>query len=107
MAERLNFEIHEPETMTFADQIKLFRESSVVVGLGGAALFNVVFCKPGTTVVSIESSNSFVHNHAALFASLGHKYGFIFGCQDVTDTAPVHKRWSIDVDGLLSVLRGL
>lgn len=104
MAE-LGFEIHEPEQLAFADQIALFREAEMVVGLGGAALFNVVFCEPGTSVVSIESSSIFIHNHAMLFGSLGHRFGFILGTQDESDPTPIHKRWSVDVAGVVRTLR--
>jgi hypothetical protein len=106
-AEALGFEICEPELLSIPAQIKLFGEAEIVVGLGGAAMFNVVFCKPGTRVVSIESSAAFVHGHASLFASLGHRYGFVFGSQDITDPAPVHKRWSVDLAGLTSILKSL
>jgi hypothetical protein len=44
-AEALGFEICEPELLSIPDQIKLFSEAEIVVGLGGAALFNVMFCK--------------------------------------------------------------
>jgi len=106
-AEALGFEICEPELLSIPDQIKLFSEAEIVVGLGGAALFNVIFCKPGTRIVSIESSTAFVHGHASLFASLGHRFAFVFGSQDITDPEPVHKRWSIDVPGLVSALKAL
>jgi capsular polysaccharide biosynthesis protein len=99
------FEIIEPEGLSFADQIRIFRESELVVGLGGAALFNVVFCRPGTRVVSIESSTTFVHGHAMLFGSLGLRYGIVFGMQDAADVAPVHKKWTIDVSGALAAIR--
>jgi capsular polysaccharide biosynthesis protein len=79
----------------------LFAEAELIVGLGGAALFNVIFCPPTTRVVSIESSADFAHNHASLFAALGHRFGFIFGRQDPEDETPVQKRWTVDVDGVM------
>ncbi len=103
----IGYEIIEPETLPLAEQVRLFREADVVVGLGGAAMFNVVFCRPGTTVISIESSTNFIYGHAALFKSLGHKAGMIFGSQDLTDESPVHKRWSVDIGRVSSVLKAL
>jgi len=103
----LGFEIFEPESLSFSEQIRLFREAGLIVGLGGAALFNTIFCEPGTRVISIESSNSFIHGHATLFASLGLRYAVIFGRQDITDLTEVQKRWSIDVTALAGVLRNL
>lgn len=101
------FQIVEPESMSFQEQMQLFQEAEIVIGLGGAGLFNVVFCRPGTRVVSIESSTAFVHGHALLFAALGHRFAFVFGRQDPNDDAPVHKRWSIDVTGAMEAIDSL
>jgi hypothetical protein len=98
------FLIVEPEFLSFADQVALFRRAKAVVGLGGAGMFNVIFCQPGTKIVSIESSAAFTDGHACLFAALGHKYGFIFGKQDMTDETPIHKRWTIDVAQTLRII---
>jgi capsular polysaccharide biosynthesis protein len=87
----------EPETMRFEDQVRLFAAARVVVGLGGAAMFNTVFCAEGTRVVTIEGSTAFVDNHAGLFAGLGLRYAILLGRQDPTDPMEVHKRWTIDV----------
>ncbi|HUD65090.1 MAG TPA: glycosyltransferase family 61 protein [Candidatus Sulfotelmatobacter sp.] len=99
------YEVVEPELLPFPDQIRLFAEAELVVGLGGAALFNVIFSPPATRVVSIESSATFAHNHACLFGALGHPFGFIFGRQDSEDETPVQKRWTVDVDGVIRTLR--
>lgn len=92
------FKIVEPETLSFAAQVRLFSEARVVIGVGGAAMFNTIFCKPGTSVVSIESSSAFVYGHSNLFATCKLNFAFIFGTQDLSDPAPVHKRWSLNVD---------
>jgi capsular polysaccharide biosynthesis protein len=99
------YEIVEPETLSFADQIRLFSEAELVIGLGGAALFNVVFSPPGARIVTIESSSAFVHAHACIFSALGHHYGVIFGRQDPNDATPVQKRWSVDVRGVIEAIR--
>ena len=87
----------EPETLDFATQVDLFASARVVVGLGGAAMFNTAFCRPGTAVVSIEGSAAFVYGHSNLFAASGLDFGFVFGKQDASDPTPVHKRWSVNV----------
>ena len=98
------YEIVEPELLPFPDQIRLFAEAELVVGLGGAALFNVIFSPPATRVVTIESSAAFVHAHACLFGALGHPFGVIFGRQDPEDETPVQKRWTIDVEGVMKAI---
>jgi hypothetical protein len=87
----------EPERLPLEEQVALFRNARSIVGLGGAAMFNTVFCQPGTKVVTIESSLTFVDAHANIFGSLGLDYGVILGDEDLTDERPVQRRWSLDV----------
>lgn len=98
-----DFHVVEPETLGFADQIALFRDADTVVGLGGAGMFNTIFCRPGTNVITIESSTNWVDAHANIFASAGLKYGVIFGTQ-IEEGDGVHKRWTVDVAGTAAVL---
>ncbi len=102
--EERDFLVVEPELLTFPEQVSTFREARVIVGLGGAGMFNVIFSRPGTRVISIESSMAFVHGHANLFASMKHRYGFILGRQDLDDTTIVHKRWTVDVAGAIKAI---
>lgn len=94
----LGFEIVEPEGMSFVDQVRLFHETDVLVGLGGAGMFNAVFCQPKTRLVSIESSMVFLDAHCNIFASMDLDYAVIIGEVDPTDPRPSQKRWSLDVD---------
>ncbi len=48
MAAAKGFEAVAPETMSFEQQVKLFRSASHVIGSGGAALANLVFTQPGS-----------------------------------------------------------
>lgn len=47
------FEIVVPGTLTLTEQIRVFREASLVVGPHGAGLTNIVFCEPGTIVYEL------------------------------------------------------
>jgi capsular polysaccharide biosynthesis protein len=47
------YEIVTPGTLSFTEQVRLFRSASVVVGAHGAGLTNIVFCEPGTTVYEL------------------------------------------------------
>lgn len=52
------FEVVVLEKMTVADQARLFRSASIVVGPHGAGLTNLVFCEPHTKVVEIISPSA-------------------------------------------------
>jgi capsular polysaccharide biosynthesis protein len=97
MFESVGFETVEPESLSFEEQITWFSGAEQVVFLGGSGIYNTVFCAPGTRVVTIESSDKFVGLHLNLLASLGFRYGVVFGKEDPTDTSEAHRRWTVDV----------
>jgi hypothetical protein len=105
--EKIGFQTVEPEFLSFADQVRAFKDAEVVVGLGGAAMFNVVFCQPGTKVVTIESTTEFLEAHTNMFASLGHRYSVIIGQEDLSDTRTVHRRWTVEVPRVVRTIRDL
>jgi Tfp pilus assembly protein PilF len=49
----LGFERVDPFLLSFADQLALFSEARIVVGIQGAALANCLFCAPGTPIVAL------------------------------------------------------
>ena len=99
---RLGFEVIEPEALAPAEQIAAFASADMVVGPSGSALFNVVFCRPGTKVLDIESEPDWIYAHAGLLASCQARYGLFVGKVDADDPAPVHRRFSLDVSALVS-----
>ncbi|WP_197283671.1 glycosyltransferase 61 family protein [Mycobacterium sp. Marseille-P9652] len=101
----LGFQTVEPEQLPLKEQIGMFARAKCVVALGGAGLFSTRFCPPGTTVVDIESSDTFICDHSRMLSSLGHRYGIIYGQQDPADPAQIHKRWNIDVQGACAAIR--
>jgi hypothetical protein len=52
---KYNFEIFKPENCTVIEQIRVFKNCSFVIGAHGAALANLMFCKPDTDVIEIRS----------------------------------------------------
>lgn len=102
------FCVVNPETLDFNEQISIFASATVVVGVGGAAMFNTVFCFPGTKVISIESATTFAYGHTNLFSSNDLDYAFIYGTQDESDLNPTrsadHRRWFIDVENAVKFI---
>lgn len=100
----LEFEIIEPEQLSFEDQIAAFAAADIVVGPAGSGMFNTVFCRPGTKVIDIESETHWIYGHAGLFASCQLRYGLFVGRVDAGDKRPAHRRWAVDIDPLMDRL---
>jgi hypothetical protein len=101
--QRLGFAIVTPESLDFPTQIQIFSQADVVIGPGGAGMFNCVFCRPGATVITIESNAYWISNHCILFGSLDLDYAVVFG-QQLDPSAGPHSAWRLDVDEFLSHL---
>ena len=52
---KYDFEIFKPEEHSVLEQIITFRNSNFIIGAHGAALANLMFCKPQTNVIEIRS----------------------------------------------------
>lgn len=98
----LGFEIFSPEENSADEQVVAFSSASMVVGPSGGGMFNTVFCRPGTKVIDIESEEDWIYAHTGLFASSSLRYGIFVGKVDIADPAPVHRRWSVNIDALLN-----
>jgi hypothetical protein len=51
--ERNGFDVVSPETLSVNDQVALFSNAKMVVGVSGAALANILFCPPRTRVLTL------------------------------------------------------
>jgi len=94
-----------PELLSVKEQIRTFSSASVIVGPSGSALFNCVYCHPGTPVIDIESQPFHLDNHAALFSSYGVKYGFFAGRPDPSDTRLIHRNWTVIIPALIQCIK--
>ncbi len=52
---KYDFEVYELSKFSFLEQIKIFSEAKIIVSMHGAALTNLMFCKPGTTIIEIAA----------------------------------------------------
>ena len=68
-------------------------------------MFNTVFSKPGTRVVCLAGGDTFMHEHANVFASAGMKYGFVFGQPDTSANMFPHNPWTIDCAGVMRAVK--
>ncbi len=52
------FEIIKPEDYSFKDQIKIFSNADYVIGMYGAAMMMLAFCKKGTKILEIKPTKA-------------------------------------------------
>ena len=57
LALRKKIKTYKPEQLSFKNQIKLFNNSSLVIGAHGAAFTNIIFCRPNTKIIEIIPSD--------------------------------------------------
>jgi hypothetical protein len=76
----LGFKIYYLETMTFEEQIKLFRSAEIIVGAHGAGLAHLIFCESQTYVVEINCNIEEKNHYAHLATSCKLYYLRFIGC---------------------------
>jgi hypothetical protein len=98
--EKFKFEIHQPQDMTFGEQMKLFSGAECVVSIHGAGLANLLFAPPGARVVEFMSPLPQYANscYYSLCAAAGHTYAYILGEHNPGDPAEKQAgRWTTDL----------
>jgi len=100
----LGYAVIEPEFLSPKDQVRLFAGADRIVAIGGAGLFNTVFCQGGARVMDIESTPSYLDAHSNVFVGCGLEYGLMIGREDQGDGNTAHKRWSIDLDAAMPAI---
>ena len=91
------FETFEPASGNHREQVETFRNADVVVAVHGAALTNLMFCRPGTLVVELFAEDHVKSTYLWLAHRLGLHHvavvgtpgdlnqGFSISAQDVVD----------------------
>ena len=72
----LGFEIFEPHKYSVSEQVRAFAAADTIIGPTGSAFASIVFCRPGTKIVSLDYSwvDHFVYR---LSAACGLKYWYV------------------------------
>jgi capsular polysaccharide biosynthesis protein len=100
------FQLVTMEDLTFGEQIRLFCHADVVVGVHGAGLANIVFCRPGTRVVELMPSAWAM----PCYWSVSHHVGLDYHLLNVTSVpvpgspANASSKVLVDLDRLREVL---
>jgi hypothetical protein len=73
------FDLVDTETMTIREQAALFAAADAVIGAKGAALTNVMFCRPGAKVMVLSPSDFPDPFFWDIAGQIGCDYGEVFG----------------------------
>jgi len=76
---RRGFECFTPRANDHKSQIEAFRSASIIVTVHGAALTNLLFCRPGTLVFELFPSNHIKSTYCWLAMRLGLRYCSVTG----------------------------
>lgn len=91
---RLGFTTIYPEEHSVAEQAVLFHGARVIFGVHGSALANLVFCRPGATLVELFDPHPArtISSYWVLSRQVGVTYRALLGCRAIESTAPVDVR---------------
>ena len=103
------FEVIEPDSLSFIDQVRLFREAAVVVGQTGAGLMNLLFapvaCRAIVLIVRSPHSNYLYYSSLAHIAGLTLCY--VHGePADRTAWHPAHSDFIVRPEEVIAAVRG-
>lgn len=101
--ENLGYTTVYPEKLTFAEQVKVFYNAECIVAASGAALTNIIFCRPKTKIYVLTG----VYLDLSIFSTIAKYLGLDmkYIIADSTDSNELHSSFHIDSDKLLSILK--
>ncbi|MDQ0393102.1 glycosyltransferase family 61 protein [Labrys monachus] len=79
IAREHGFERFEAHAGNHAEQVRNFSQADIVVGVHGAGLGNLAFCRPGTKMIEIFPENFTKSTYLWLSKRLGLDYAFLVG----------------------------
>lgn len=99
------FRVVEPEKMTFAEQVRLFAEASMVLGPTGAAFANLIFARPGARIVVFmgEHPDAIYDYWGNIAQTVGLSVDCL-RCASVDDGRGIHADFSVDLVALQEAL---
>lgn len=93
------FEIVHPQELTIPEQVRIFRNSSLIAGPSGSALYNTVFAENPTPRFILVSDKFLIPNDSLIAAGTGADVTYFIG-RALTSDVGMSAEWTIDIDGL-------
>lgn len=100
------FDVVDPGSLSFTDQIALFADASIIIGPHGAGLTNAAFCDSDTTLIELRALNrasqspSRNETYRRLSACCGLQYGYL-----MFDNPAFSEAWRADPEPVRRMLR--
>lgn len=94
------------EELSFREQVKLMKETSILIAPHGAGMTNMLFCPPGAQIVEIADLNFPNPNFYAVASAMKHQY-WIINAQSVGDAHPLEKDMTVNPIELKEILSSL
>ena len=107
------------ETLSMKEKIGLFRYAKYVAGCIGGGMSNVLFCKPDTKVISINSPEffpindrlkyAFIHTNPVMFNDtkfVNKRSGVIVDDNSLSISGGMNSQWEVDMTKLEKILGG-
>lgn len=82
-AGEFGFELLNPESLPFEEQIEIFRSASHVIGTHGSALFNCSFMTPGAVVTEIAPQFDYRWGVVSIAHLVGLQHSVVWGSKEV------------------------
>lgn len=79
------FHAIDPSMFSVQEQISIFSEAKIIVGLHGGALANMIWCAPGAQVIEIFNHPYRTHDFVRLSAACNHRYFCIDQSSEMTN----------------------
>lgn len=105
LAAAAGFERIDPASLPFAEQVALFADAEAVIGVKGAALAGILFCRPGTPVIVLSPAGWPDTLFWDLAAQVSCPYLEIFGPTETADGPVPDRAFHVPPEALARALR--
>jgi tetratricopeptide (TPR) repeat protein len=101
---RLQLWIFKGESTSMADTVAMFAKAAIVVGVHGAGLSNVAFCKPGAALLEVSMPSPHLRMYMHVAAALDLRYWVLPAVSSVVGLA-FNNKVSVPLDRLQATFR--
>lgn len=103
---RYGFEVIYPEMLTFAQQVHVFSQASIIIGQSGAGMANFIFAPRGCEILMMVSDR--VENNLNLFGGVAMAIGvnlrYLIGSAVGDSRHSIHNDFTVNVDVIKNCL---